>query len=306
VSAWRAARAPGSSANLGPGFDALAIAVPLEVRVWARPGCRSTVRLAGTGSGEAIGAGHLIARAIAEVGSGPSELVVDSAIPLARGLGSSGALAVALAAALGAADPLRVAVALEGHPENVAASVAGGAVVALEDGDAVLVRRIPLDRRLRLVLVVPEWRLSTTNAREVLPERVTRADVVFNLQRAAALAVSLADVGSLAPTLFADRLHEPYRGVLFPEAEVIRAALLGAGCRGATWSGAGTTMVGFVDEAAVEEVAARTASALEQRGIKAAVRAVAPDADGLVVKEGEPPEELLALPEQPVAGPSGG
>lgn len=291
---WRSARAPGSTANLGPGFDALGLAVPLETRVWARPSSHTVVRLAGTGSSERLGDDHLIARAVSAIAERPVELVISSDIPLARGLGSSGALALALAAALGAADPLGAAIALEGHPENAAASALGGAVVAVGGvGDELVLRRVVLDARLRLVLVVPDRRLATTQARAVLPRSLSLEDAVFNLQRVAALVASLGDVSALAPSLFEDRMHQPWREQLYPEATAIRDALLEAGCRGAAWSGAGPTIAGFVEEERAGRVGEAVRAALAGASIAAAVRVVAPDLEGLVVGS-EPPPPMLA------------
>ncbi|ACU53604.1 Homoserine kinase [Acidimicrobium ferrooxidans DSM 10331] len=297
---WRFARAPGSTANLGPGFDALGLAIPFETRVWARPNSRFVVRLAGTGGSERLDSGHLIARALSQVAREPVELVVASDIPLARGLGSSGSLALALAAALGATDPLAAAIVLEGHPENAAASALGGAVVAVGGGgDELVLRRVALDARLRLVLVVPERRLATAEARAVVARTLSLEDAVFNLQRVAALVASLGDVEALAPLLFEDRLHQPWRERLFPEAVVVRDALIEAGCRGAAWSGAGPSLVGFVEEERAPQAAEAVRASLVRVAIGASVHVVAPDLRGLVVGSEPPPPALAEGPAVP-------
>ncbi len=306
-SPWRHARAPGSSANLGPGFDALGIAVPLRVDVWVRPAVAPVVRLGGSGRAERLSPEHLLRRVWSAVGSPSVEIVISSEVPLARGLGSSGALAVALAGALGSEDPFAVAAHVEGHPENAAASWRGGAVVAVGVARGrPLVRSVPLDPRLRLVLVIPERRLSTSEARAVLPERIPRADVVANLQRAAALVLSLGRIEDLESELFADRLHEPWRAQVFREAEPLRRALLEGGCVGATWSGAGPTMVGFATPEAAAGAAARARDRLVELEAPGSVLVVTPDGTGLVVDDAAPPRELVAADAQPLRVPYDG
>ena len=125
------ARAPASSANLGPGFDTLAVALECYVSVEVEPAPALRVHSEGEGAGLFDDASHLAARVVAEVlGHQRFSVSVRSQVPLARGLGSSAALAVAAAAAAGAEEPFAVAAAHDGHPENAAASVFGGLVAA--------------------------------------------------------------------------------------------------------------------------------------------------------------------------------
>ena len=125
------ARAPASSANLGPGFDTLAIALDRYVEVEVEPASRLIVRSEGEGAGLSDDPSHLAARVAIDVaGTDHLAITVRSQIPIARGLGSSAALAVAAAAAAGAEDPLAVAAHTDGHPDNAAASMVGGLVAA--------------------------------------------------------------------------------------------------------------------------------------------------------------------------------
>jgi len=164
------ARAPASSANLGPGYDTLAVALDRYVSVEVEPAPSLRVHSEGEGSGLFDDASHLAARVAAEVlGHDRFAVVVRSQIPVARGLGSSAALVVAAAAAAGAADPFAVAAAYDGHPENAAASVFGGLVAAAMVEGRPVQAPLPLHDDLAFVAIVPDRNLATPEARDVLP-----------------------------------------------------------------------------------------------------------------------------------------
>lgn len=240
------ARAPASAANLGPGFDTLALAVDRYVEVEIEPAHRLLVRSEGEGAGLSDDAGHLAARvAIDVIGHDRLAIVVRSQVPVARGLGSSAALAVAAAAAAGARDPLAVAARVDGHPENAAASTVGGLVAAATVRGSVRVVRLPLDPGLALVALVPDRALPTAKARQVLPAKVSREDATFNLGRLALLLAGLADSRHLVREAAEDRLHQDYRSPLFPEAPKLLAGLVEHGAAASCWSGAGPTLLGF-------------------------------------------------------------
>ncbi len=269
MSTFGTARAPGSSANLGPGFDVLAIALAAYVEVTVEPSTSFSVSTRGYGAEVAVGPEHLVARVARRVlGHDRIHCELSSDLPLARGLGSSAALALVTAAALGAPDPLSIAVEFEGHPENAAASMVGGACAAgVIDGE-VLVRALPLDPELSCVVVVPEHRLSTERARDALQASYQRSDVVFNLQRAVLLGLSLGDLRTLRPGIFDDRIHQRQRSVLYPQADQVLAALVEHGALGACWSGAGSTMIGFVAQENAEVVATLVREDLVRQGLE--------------------------------------
>ncbi len=241
-------RVPGSSANLGPGFDVLAVAVSLYIDIKASLSDRFKVTAIGEGSDIEVNSEHLGAIVAREVlGHDNVHLQVSSDVPFARGLGSSAAFAIGVAYALGANDPLSLATKLEGHPENAAASFYGGLIAAGVVEGGPVVERLKIDDRIGLILVVPETRLATAEARKTLVDSITREDAVFNLQRAVLLSHALSDISHLNQGLFDDRIHQSQRSRLFPDAISIIDILLHSGAIGATWSGAGSTMVGFVD-----------------------------------------------------------
>ncbi len=276
-------RAPASSANLGPGFDTLAIAVDRYVSVEVEPAGALRVHSEGEGAGLFDDASHLAARVVAEVlGHDRFSVRVRSQIPVARGLGSSAALAAAAAAAAGSEDPFAVAAAYDGHPENAAASVFGGLVAATSVDGAPVHAALPLADGLEVVALVPDRNLATPEARGVLPDRLTREEAVFNLGRMGLLVAGLADPAALRPAATEDRIHQAARTELFPEAPRLLAALVGAGALAACWSGAGPTLIGFVTADSVEAVRAGAGAALAEAGMEGRVLSLRPDRRGLV------------------------
>jgi len=280
------ARAPASAANLGPGFDVLAVALDLYVEVEIEPSPRLVVRSEGEGADLEEDAMHLAARvAIDVVGHDRLAITVRSDIPVARGLGSSAALAVAAAAAAGSKDPLGVAARVDGHPENAAASVVGGLVAATVVRGAVKAVRMALDGGLVFVAMVPERPLPTAKARQALPQQVGRADATFNLGRLSLLLAGLADRSLLIRESTEDRLHQDYRSPLFPEAPQLLARLVAAGAMASCWSGAGPTLLGICDGADGERVRAAAESAMEDIGVPGRALVLRADVEGLIVED---------------------
>jgi homoserine kinase len=277
------ARAPASSANLGPGFDTLAVALDRYVSVEIEEAPSLRVHSEGEGAGLFDDASHLAARVAAEVlGHQRFAVTVRSQIPVARGLGSSAALAAAAAAAAGAEDPFLVATAYDGHPENAAASVFGGLVAATMVEGQPVHAGLRFGEDLVVVAVVPERNLATPEARTVLPETLARGDAVFNLGRMGLLVAGLADPDVLVPEAMEDRLHQPARTSLFREAPHLLQALVEAGALAAGWSGAGPTLVGFVREGSAASVAAGAETALVSTGVPGNVMVLHPDRRGIV------------------------
>ncbi len=278
------ARCPASSANLGPGFDTLALALDLHVEVVVEPAAHLMVRGEGEGSELAADSSHLAARVAMEVaGHDRLAISVKSKVPVSRGLGSSAALAVATAAAAGAKDPLAVATSVDGHPENASASTIGGLVSATMIGGAPVAVSMPLDPGLVFVVLVPSRPLPTARSRQVLPSKVPYADAAFNLGRLGLLVAGLADRSLLRREATDDRLHQAARGPLFPEAHQLMSGLIEAGALASCWSGAGPSLLGICDLAD----GARVRSAGERLMLSAGVRGAAllsrADTEGLLV-----------------------
>jgi homoserine kinase len=278
------ARVPASSANLGPGFDCLAVALALYLEVTLDPSEVFAISSEGCGAGLFDDEHSLGARVAAEVlGHTNFSMHVKSDIPLSRGLGSSAALAVAAAVAAGAEDPLTISARTDGHAENAAASLLGGLVVARSDGaDGVVARPLALDFEWRFVVVIPDEELSTADARRVLPERVPFADAVHNLGAMGLLLAGLADHDDFVASAMDDFLHQPYRMDLLPFASPLLATLREAGASGSCWSGAGSTMLGLATSAKAHDVAASARAFLFERGIAGVVHVLEADRGGLV------------------------
>jgi homoserine kinase len=262
-------RVPATSANLGPGFDALALALSLHDQVTARvSGSGLTVTVRGEGAGEVpLDGRHLVVRAMRAafdaLGVSPQGLVVDCAnlIPQGRGLGSSAAAIVAgvLAARalveggdarLDDVRALGLAAELEGHPDNVAACRLGGLAIAWSAEEGVQGVRLPVDASLRPLVYVAPNRSSTAQVRRLLPALVPHRDAAANAGRAALLVHALAGRTDLLLTATEDRLHQPYRAPTMPDTAALVARLRSAGVP-AVVSGAGPSVLALVVDSSV-------------------------------------------------------
>ena len=286
-------RVPATSANIGPGFDVLGLALGLHNDVTAEESDRVAVTVEGEGAGALpTGADNVVARAVRqafELAGRPFHGVIlrcVNRIPPSRGLGSSAAAWVAGLVAGGALAGnalsrealLDAAARAEGHPDNVAAALLGGLTVSCASGDRITAISLPVPPAVRWVVLIPEAQGSTREARAVLPPTVSRADAVFNLQRVSLLLAALGGGRlDLLPTALDDRLHQPARWRLFPWLPAAVAAARSAGALGCVLSGAGPALL-----AAVEGPGDAVARAMEAalRGEGGAGRAVALSVDG--------------------------
>ncbi|RYV50647.1 homoserine kinase [Pengzhenrongella frigida] len=254
-------RVPATSANLGPGFDSLGLALglrdELEVRALGSPGV--VVEVKGQGAGEVPDdETHLVIRAVRlaldHVGAPQTglHLTCVNRIPHGRGLGSSAAAVVAgIFAARGLiGDPealddevaLRLATELEGHPDNAAPAILGGATIAWSDADDPKAVRIAIDPGLTPIVLVPSTRLATSRARSVLPASVPHTDAAFQAGRAALLIEALTRRPDLLFPATEDRLHQRYRADVMSESLALVDALRALGVA-AVVSGAGPTVL---------------------------------------------------------------
>jgi len=277
------AAVPASSANLGPGFDAIGLALDLWVRATVQPAMDFSVSFkAGAYVPTNAGFENEIVRGMERVlGPGvrpPVSILVENAIPLGKGLGASAAgavLGLTIGAELAADAPAervlaRHAAELEGHPDNALPALLGGVVVAAmpANEDPAYLRFDP-PARLAAVVVTPRIVLPTAAARALLPATYDRKDVVFNIQRASLLAASLA-TGDLHALRFAtaDRVHQPYRAPLVPGFEEMLGFEM-PGLYAIALSGAGPSVIALVagDSASAEAIGAAMRGAFAREGI---------------------------------------
>lgn len=275
-------RVAATSGNLGPGFDTLGMAHGIydEVSATLVAG-PSTVTITGHGAGELpLDESHLIIRAlrrgleVAGVAQAGVRLTATNGIAQSRGLGSSAAAVVAglaLAGAMinrprefGRAEILRFATEFEGHPDNAAPAVYGGAVVSWISGGTARARNIPLHPDLATTLLVPTEILPTTQARAALPSTVAHTDAAFNASRAALLVYALSQDPSLLMDATEDRLHQDYRAGAMPATADVLQALREAGWP-AVVSGAGPAILVFdtLDEQTRKILASRGFEAID-------------------------------------------
>ena len=247
------ASAPASSANLGPGFDCVAIALDLRCGVVAETASDWSVEHVGAHRPEPGSKDAVLAAARLAVGDRPLRLVVDNQIPIGRGLGSSSAAmaAGALAAwrAAGVDPALETVFALvgemDGHLDNAAAAVYGGFVIADAHGR---VHRLPWNPIFAPIALIPFDTFSTTEARSVLPPTYLRSTVVASVARMASLVAGLLSGDpDLLRSAGGDEIHEGPRGSHRPEVAKRIQVALDAGAVHAAWSGAGPTVLAIVE-----------------------------------------------------------
>ncbi|HEY8369507.1 MAG TPA: homoserine kinase [Thermodesulfobacteriota bacterium] len=299
-------RVPASSANLGPGFDAIGLALGLfntivaeRAPVWEVDGERDEARLAAhpayRGARRALE--WLEARGLCPRGEGPALAIRQrNEIPAARGgLGNSATAVVGGLVAAGClaghplsdAELLDLATEVEGHPDNAAAAVLGGFVVAVRTERGVVARRLPLSNPPRVVLGIPATQVDTSWARARLPSCVPFADAAFTVGRAALLVAALAagDHACLAAAM-EDRLHTPYRSSLVPGLDAALAAAREAGALGAAISGSGPTVIAFVPPGSPDlerSIGGAMAGAFGRHGLPCEVRVVDVEPTGATI-----------------------
>lgn len=254
-------KVPSTSANLGPGFDTMGVALSVydELIATATTGTGVEVRVTGVGEGDLpTDDSHLIVRSMRHVydrvGKDMPGLALESTnrIPHSRGMGSSGSAIVAgVVAAAGLLegtvpltehDLLTFATEIEGHPDNVAPALFGGLTIAWTNGTAPHSKKLSVHRGVSPLVLVPEFTMSTELARSLQPQQVPYEDAVFNVSRSALLVAALTQSPELLLEATEDRLHQSYRGVAMPRTKDLIEMLRGEG-HAAVVSGAGPSIL---------------------------------------------------------------
>lgn len=298
-------RVPATSANLGPGFDALGLALDLWNELTLRVSEHDSLTVKGEGTEELAGVSTTIAHDAAKrvfsalnVACSGVELQMQNGIPLSRGLGSSSAAIVGglvganewarqvHGVALSSQQLLDLANEIEGHPDNVAPALLGGLIVAAsnETGQVTAVS-VPVQQWPRFVVWIPQVELATSHARSVLPDSISRGDAIFNLSRSALLVAALTTGEFTAlPEALQDRIHQNQRAPLVPGFWELTGAASQAGSLATTLSGAGPTILFWCsDESTAQAVASAVteqAKTLEMAGKAVVIDAVTRGAYG--------------------------
>ncbi|MDO5785592.1 MAG: homoserine kinase [Eubacteriales bacterium] len=253
---------PATSANMGPGFDSIGIALNLYNRFYMEE-CDCIDISAKNGENIPNDETNLIyqcAKKVYDICGTPMpglRLIEDCSIPQTRGLGSSSACTVAgliganalLGGPLHQENIIDLAAAIEGHPDNSTPAILGGFCTSLLEYGKVWSVRVPIADKVDFVAFIPNFELATETARQALPQTIPHKDAVFNLSRAALLTGSLVtgDLHNLSAAV-GDCLHQPYRFGLIPDGEEIVKSANGLGALGTFLSGAGPTIIAMVDK----------------------------------------------------------
>lgn len=295
-------RVPATTANLGPGFDAVGMALDLYNEITVTESDEPAVDVRGEGKESLPGdASNLVYRAAEKAAERvgrrvpPLRIQCTNRIPLARGMGSS---AAAIAGGMAAANALlqlhlepetilALAAQMEGHPDNVSPALLGGVVVSVLDSEGkVRSIRMPAPKDLTAVLAVPDYHLSTSKARAALPETVSLRDAVFNVSRTALLIAALqSGRHDLLATAMEDCLHQPYRAALVPGLSKVLRSAVEAGACGAAMSGAGPSVVALCSGSTgsdTRRVAHAMTDAFREAGVSSSISVAKPTDSGAI------------------------
>jgi homoserine kinase len=289
---------PATTANLGPGFDCIGAALTLYNQFKFTRQAQGEMAIAVKGSeAERVktDASNLLYQAFVKLYQHlgqtppPVQIEIELGVPLARGLGSSAtAIVGGLVGAhqlaglpLSQTELMELAIALEGHPDNVVPALLGGCRLAATSVAGWEICDVPWDESVVPVVAIPNFELSTAEARRVLPTQVSRTDAIFNTAHLGLLLRGLeTGRGEWIRAALHDRLHQPYRQALIPGYEAVHAAAMASGALGMVISGAGPTLLALVETAQAEDVATAMKSAWQEEGITARVRSLAIDTQG--------------------------
>ncbi|NES85998.1 MAG: homoserine kinase [Moorea sp. SIO2B7] len=293
---------PATTANIGPGFDCIGAALSLYNQfmftltqdVEMEAGVRITVK--GTEAGKvSTDKSNLLYQSFVKLyqhlGQTPPnvEIEIQLGVPLARGLGSSATAIVGglVGANQLAGNPLNVqevmelAIAIEGHPDNVVPALLGNCQLSVGYQDNWEICTIPWHKDLIPVLAIPEFELSTQEARSVLPVNINRSDAIFNIARMGLLVRGLeTNQGDWLKVALEDKLHQPYRQKLIRGYDAVKSAAIAAGAYGMVISGAGPTLLALVNVKKADAVALAMKETWQKEGVIAKVRSLSIDTQG--------------------------
>jgi homoserine kinase len=277
-------KVPATTANLGAGFDCIGAALSLynQFTFTLAEGLQITAQGAEADRVE-LGSQNLAYQAFVKVFDRLQrpvpgiKLEIDLEVPLARGLGSSATAIVGgllggngiAGFPLSPAEIMEMAIAMEGHPDNVVPALIGGCRLAASYGEKWEICDVPWHSAIVPVVAIPNFELSTAEARQVLPSTYSRADAVFNISHLALLMRGLeTGNGQWVRAGLVDRIHQPYRQKLIKGYTEVEQAAVTAGAYGLVISGAGPTLLALVDESRASQVVQAMSEAWQIMGIE--------------------------------------
>ncbi len=294
---------PASTTNLGPGFDCLGLALKLYnvVEIEEIKEDKVIIEIEGEGKDEIPrNKKNIIFSAIKSVFDKAEEkfsrvrIREINHIPMGKGLGSSAATRLGgivsasnfLRINLSQEEILNLATQLEGHPDNAAASLLGGLVMVIPEKENFHWIKINLSHKFKIVIALPEIKVSTEKAREILPQNFSLEDIVFNLSRMGALIYSLTkgkwEYLSLATE---DKLHQPYREILIPGMKEVMESALSSGAKGVFLSGAGSGIVALTENKE-KKIGESMQKSFLKKGVKSKIMTLEIDEGGLrIIKD---------------------
>jgi homoserine kinase len=293
-------KVPATTANIGPGFDCLGAALnlsnqvkftitesPLKIKVIGK-------EAAGVSTDESNLLYQSFAKLYEQIGQRIPNLLIEInlEVPLARGLGSSATAIVGglLGANVLAGNPLstteimNLAISIEGHPDNVVPALLGGCKLSVGSGNNWQVADISWHQEIVPILAIPDFKLSTEEARQVLPISYSRGDAIFNIARLGLLLKALeTNNQEFLKTAMEDQIHQPYRQNLIKGYESVKSAAIKAGAYNLVISGAGPTLLALTNINAAQNVVEAMKNAWQNEGVNADVRSLSLDDQGALI-----------------------
>jgi homoserine kinase len=294
-------KVPGTTANLGPGFDCIGAALKLynEFNFTTLDAGRLIIQASGIEAAKVqTDETNLLYQAFVKlyqhIKKTPPGIKIEIklGVPLARGLGSSATAIVGglvganylAGSPLSELEVMELAIAMEGHPDNVVPALLGGCRLAATSSTGWEICDIPWHRDIVPVIAVPNFELSTAEARRVLPTEISRGDAIFNISHLGLLLRGLAtNREEWLKAALQDKLHQPYRQTLIAGYESVNEAAINAGAYGMVISGAGPTLLALVDITKAKSVETAMTNAWMAKGINSIVRSLPLDTQGVVI-----------------------
>jgi homoserine kinase len=294
-------KVPGTTANLGPGFDCIGAALKLynEFNFTTLDAGRLIIQASGIEAAKVqTDETNLLYQAFVKlyqhIKKTPPGIKIEIklGVPLARGLGSSATAIVGglvganylAGSPLSELEVMELAIAMEGHPDNVVPALLGGCRLAATSSTGWEICDIPWHRDIVPVIAIPNFELSTAEARRVLPTEISRGDAIFNISHLGLLLRGLAtNREEWLKAALQDKLHQPYRQTLIAGYESVNEAAINAGAYGMVISGAGPTLLALVDITKAKSVETAMTNAWMAKGINSIVRSLPLDTQGVVI-----------------------